>query len=413
MAGRPPPLARQGEWAGFVGKTKLEDTPMYSLLSIDEKRLPDALELDIPEGDALEYKCVDMLGMEGCFKRLIAGVPYVRVKADGGRCQHIECYMKNSGIDLVVKEPKGNKRADIGAFAPLVGVVLEALLDDARTEKTLQRIARKAITGLVPTRLVVENHEKSTAITVDSAHEKLPRLIAYLSRRKHTYLYGPSGSGKSTGTTMAAQALGLRHAYISLTPQTPEYRVFGYNDANGKYIQTDLYDFYKNGGVFCIDEMDNASASMLVSLNTLLQNGHGAFPCGMVERHKDFVLVACGNTNGLGANRLYPERRRMDAAARGRLRFIEWGYDEKLELMVATGINKSAAPALTLWAKSVRAYLEDNNIPDILLSPREVYDIADELAHGEKLSNILEETVWKGADKETVRKILAVHPLPK
>ena len=53
---------------------------------------------------------------------------------------------------------------------------------------------------------------------LDSAHKMTATLLYYVSRRRHTYLYGPMGSGKSHAAQQAAAALGLRYAYVSLNP---------------------------------------------------------------------------------------------------------------------------------------------------------------------------------------------------
>ena len=94
----------------------------------------------------------------------------------------------------------------------------------------------------------------------------------------------------------------MPHGYIALTAQTSESRLFGYMDATGNYVKTRFYDCYVDGGVFVIDEADNASANLLTALNGALANGTGAFPCGNMKRHPDFVCLATGNTSGWGAN---------------------------------------------------------------------------------------------------------------
>lgn len=378
------------------------------------------IRADHPGGSETGYVCSSGGGYPHCDERLdLQGGSAVFRIDHHTECLHLACFIKSDvGKNCIVTDAEADEKDETEdgvskALAPLAAVVSSLLTEDKKLSRLVGRLVRKEVTNLVPARVQIIPAEPSEVLTIDGAHEKLPRLIAYLAKGKHVYLWGPSGSGKSTGAKMAAEALSRRYAYISLTPQTPEYRVFGYKDANGKYVESELFDFYVNGGVYCIDEMDNASASLLVSLNTLLQNGHGAFACGNVKRHPNFVLVACGNTNGLGANRLYPERRKMDGAARGRLRFIEWGYDTKLERSVVTSINKEHTDELLVWAGKVREYLEARNIPDIILSPREVYDIADELKAGGSLDILAEEIIWKGFDRDTLNQLLKENPYPK
>ena len=196
----------------------------------------------------------------------------------------------------------------------------------------------------------------------------MPQLLYLLSKRHHVYLYGGPGGGKSTAAKQAADALGIQFGYISLNPQTPDSRLMGYMDATGNYRETLFHKLYRDGGVFCIDEMDNASASLLTTLNSCLENGHGAFPNGMIPRHENFVVVATGNTAGRGANPQFPDRRPFDCAFSERFTFIEWDYDQQLEEAITMAINPKATDWLK-WIRNVRTYAKQNH-PKLIVSPR-------------------------------------------
>src|SRR5258708_39153821 len=99
-----------------------------------------------------------------------------------------------------------------------------------------------------------------TSINIGTAHRLVPKLLYYVSRRRHTYLYGPMGSGKSHAAAQVARALGLHYAYVSLNPQSPGSLLNGFIDAQGRFASTEFFRCYTEGGVFCIDELDNASA---------------------------------------------------------------------------------------------------------------------------------------------------------
>lgn len=245
---------------------------------------------------------------------------------------------------------------------------------------------------------------------IDNAHVNMPQLMYLLSKRHHVYLYGGPGSGKSTAAKMAADALGIRFGYISLNPQTPDSRLLGYMDANGNYRETLFYQLYKDGGIFCIDEMDNASASLLTTLNSCLENGHGAFPNGMVQRHEDFVVVATGNTAGRGANPQFPERRPFDSAFCERFTFIEWDYDHQLEEAVTLAINPNANSWL-VWIRTVREYAKKNH-PKLIVSPRASFRGAEYLKDSKwPTETIAEAVLFKGIDKDTKAAILNAHPV--
>ena len=247
--------------------------------------------------------------------------------------------------------------------------------------------------------------------TIDGQHECFARLLKRVMRRKHVYLYGGPGSGKSTAGFKVADALGLRHGYISLTAQTGESRLMGYMDATGNYIKTEFFTCYTQGGVFVIDEADNASANLLTSLNGALANGHAAFPCGNMPRHADFVCIATGNTCGWGANPMFPERRPMDAAFRERFAFIEWGYDETFEKSLALAFNPNASTWIK-WVQSTRKYAA-STYPKLMVTPRASIEGAQMLLDGETYPVIADELIFKGFDKDSVTRILAACPLPK
>ena len=240
-------------------------------------------------------------------------------------------------------------------------------------------------------------------------HSKFARLLYYVQRRKHVYLFGPHGTGKSTGAKQVADALGLRYGFISLTPQTPESRILGYCTATGDYMRTPFRECYEKGGVFCVDELDNMSQALATTWNGALENGHMAFPDGLVERHADFVMVGTGNTSGSGANPSYPERRPFDKAFRDRFVYIEWNHDNKLEKAIALSLWKDAEPWVD-WIKDVRKWAE-KNYTKLVPSPRITYRLAEFLGDGQDRDTVLDEILWQG-DNEAKQKVLANCPLP-
>jgi cobaltochelatase CobS len=282
-------------------------------------------------------------------------------------------------------------------------------VDLAEVKRIAEQAAKEVFTKDGAVKLEIHKYD-CPKITIDLAHRKLPLLVYYLSQRQHVYSYGPHGSGKSTGAQQAAEALGLRYGYISLTPQTPESRLLGYQTATGSYVRTPFRDCYELGGVFCIDETDNGSPSLLTVLNGAMENGHCPFPDGLVSRHQDFVMVGTGNTCGRGANPSYPERRPFDSAFADRFTYIEWNYDEKLERKIALAINENCE-AWVEWVQDVRKWASKNN-PRFVPSPRATFRIARFLKDGQaKQEEILDGAMWRG-DDELRKKVLMNCPLP-
>lgn len=247
---------------------------------------------------------------------------------------------------------------------------------------------------------------------IQPAHENMPYLMYLLNVGEHTYLHGEAGSGKSTAAWMAAKALKRRYGYISLTPQTFESRLFGFLSPTGKYVTTDFRECYEKGGVFCVDEMDNGSGNLYTAFNGALENNLCAFPDKQVKRHEDFVVVGTGNTSGGGPNAMFPTRRPFDKAFAERFSYIEWGYDERLERVVAMSINPEVAPVWHEYMLKLRAYCRQHH-PMVLVSPRAVFKgckyLRDQVM---PLHVMMHAVIFKGYDRASVNSILAANPVP-
>lgn len=282
-------------------------------------------------------------------------------------------------------------------------------LDEAAIRTIVQGVLKERDEAAVRT-VIVRAYEKPD-IKIDLAHEKFPALLYHISQGMHVYAYGPHGSGKSHGGLQAGTLLGKMTGYISLTPQTPESRLLGYMDAHGKYISTRFREVYEAGGVFVVDELDNAAPSLLTTLNGALENGHAAFPDAVVKMGEGFTLIGTGNTSGRGANPSYPERRPFDAAFADRFCYLAWDYDEALERQIALSLCPAAGPWVE-WVQAIRAWTRDN-LPRMVPSPRVSIKIARYLAHGEiDRETALDAAFFRGVDPDSREKVLRVKGLP-
>jgi cobaltochelatase CobS len=292
---------------------------------------------------------------------------------------------------------------------------------DAGMVKSVLDAVQDKLDNQIPRELLIKIHDKDGGMRemkrMSNTHKVMPKLCYLISKRKHAYLYGPPGSGKSTGAVMAAQALSMRFGYASLNPQTPESRLLGFISAGGTYMETEFFRCYTEGGVFCIDEGDNGHPALLNTLNGMLEVdadgiGRGAFPCGVRERHPDFVCVMTGNTNGRGGDKLFPERRQLDAAFMERFTFLAWGYDEALEEALVKANNPVNGKTWLKWTRKVRAFVSDHGIR-VWVSPRASIGGAALLKDsGWEVRDIAESIVFKGLDADTVTRILDACPLP-
>lgn len=266
---------------------------------------------------------------------------------------------------------------------------------------------------------VVELEETVEEKTIELRHYLYNLLKHYVANRQHVYLWGAPGSGKSHVARQIAKELSLGFSYISVNPQSPASLIIGYMDAHGIYRESELFKRWRDGGVFLFDEQDNCSSSLLTVINGMLASDVANFPCGMVPRHPDFIFVGTGNTSGRGGDWQFPERRKIDEASIDRLAFIQWDYDAKLELALAEGINPKAG-AWVAWIQQVRLFVgnKTNGIKGgIYSTPRSsMAGAKDLLSFGKQfftMPEIAERHVFKGADRDTVARIVANCPLPR
>jgi MoxR-like ATPase len=191
-----------------------------------------------------------------------------------------------------------------------------------------------------PEKVIVVNNsdsEKKRELP-ERHHALLPLLVKVVASDVPVMLVGGAGSAKTSAAQAVAEALNLSFYCKSVCEQTTVAQLLGYMDAEGKYIATDLRRAYENGGVFCLDEVDNGNANVLSVLNSGIANGICSFPDGMIKRHKDFRLICTANTVGHGANAQYVGRNKLDAAFLDRFAVIRWEIDEAFEASLI-GLN--------------------------------------------------------------------------
>lgn len=244
-----------------------------------------------------------------------------------------------------------------------------------------------------------------------------PILRAIVESGANVYVHDAPGSGKSHAAAALADILERPYRYVSLSPQSMPSLLLGYMDAQGRYVRTGFRDVYEFGGIFCIDEADNANANLLASLNSALANGCAEFPDAQVERHAECVIIATGNTPGNGPTLAFPERRPLDRAFRDRFVFLPWPYCTEHEVALARRIAEARSLPVALaetwaaWVHAVRAYCAQA-YPALTCSPRSIYAAIPLLASLD-VETVASATLFQGLADATVRgKILAACPLP-
>lgn len=155
-------------------------------------------------------------------------------------------------------------------------------------------------------------------------------VLTAIKKGLNPLLIGSSGTGKTRMCAEIAKELNL--PFYSESAVNDEYIITGFMDANGKYIESNFYKAFTEGGLFLFDELDASDANACIKFNAAIANGYCIFPCGMKEAHPNFRVVATANTFGNGADLQYVGRNQLDGATLDRFKpQIVCDYEPKIE----------------------------------------------------------------------------------
>lgn len=225
-------------------------------------------------------------------------------------------------------------------------------------------------------------------------HEKFDTIKTCIENNIPVYLAGPAGSGKNYTLEQISWELGLEFYFTNSVQQ--EYKLTGFIDAGGTYHETEFYKAFTKGGIFFLDEMDASIPEVLVLLNAAIANRYFEFPNGKVKAHKNFRVVAAGNTVGSGADDMYTGRMVLDQATLDRFVIINFDYDKNIEMHLAKG-NKE----LVDFIESLRVEANNNGIR-ATFSYRCISMVTKLEGTGMDLKEILLIAVFKGMEKDTI-----------
>lgn len=159
-------------------------------------------------------------------------------------------------------------------------------------------------------------------------HQSFEEVLTLVSNDIAVLLEGESGSGKTTVALQLSEELNLSFYSNSLTKQTSVGNLLGFIDIHGNYSPTQLRTAFENGGLYLLDELDAGDANTLLILNNI-ENGYISFPDKVINKHKDFRLVA--TCNPLGEHRQYTGRSKLDESTLDRFVTIHLDIDPILE----------------------------------------------------------------------------------
>ena len=208
-------------------------------------------------------------------------------------------------------------------------------------------------------------------------HERFPLLLAGLSCKLNVFLVGPAGTGKTTAAANAAKFLGVPFYATSVGPATTKGDLVGAPNADGTWRETAFLKAYRDGGIMLLDEMDRGSAASLTYLNMAVAGDVLPVGSAMVPKHPDFRLVACGNTYGSGASRVYVGASQLDGATLDRFFMVDWPLDEGLESHIlglpapasTFRLDEGGITTTEFWAhraRSVRRAIESQGVRAIV-----------------------------------------------
>ena len=256
--------------------------------------------------------------------------------------------------------------------------------------------------------------EKAEVVAeISQPHKAFKRVLDCATVGVPCYLVGPAGTGKSTIARSIAKALGRQ--FYSSAKLSSEFQLVGYRDAQSDYSPTPFYTAYTQGGVFFFDELDASHPDAVVALNDAIASREFTFPCDTTptKAHKDFYILAAGNTMTRGADRQYTSRKPLDAASVDRFLFVDIDYDNNLEMRFSlaeykalNGTNEEEARELVYGVQSYRKAALKAGIAHPI-TPRASLMGVSMLSVGWSVSDIMQACVFKGLPVDQLKQLKA------
>ena len=301
-------------------------------------------------------------------------------------------------VDEALKGFKPSEGSDVDMVAvrsEMQRMVTAAFEASDNVDQLAQKVADKIN---APRRIEVSMNGKVNEID-GTPHGAFDESLRAMTRGLDLFMVGPAGSGKGFLAQHLADALGQRFGFLSCSEGMSEGMLLGRGVPLADrflYLQSSFVDFYENGGVFLLDEIDAANPNVLLIINECLSSPHLSIPNRVdnpyAVRHKDFYAIVAANTWGTGPDMEYVGRNRLDAAFLNRFigSQIELGYDAKIEGTIAKaymGPQKAEDVLKRFWG--IRKKLTDLNIRRIW-STRGLEKMCIALSAGDDMHEVLD-----------------------
>ena len=258
-------------------------------------------------------------------------------------------------------EKKRRTDAELSLLGEAVQAVIEDVVNNAVTSDIRDRIldaVQEDILkkyGPLPEIVEIRTEGKEPKSITGTFHEAFPTVVKLVGMDLPVYLSGESGTGKNVICKQVAEALDIPFYFTNAVQQ--EHKLTGFIDAGGHYHETQFYKAFKDGGLFFLDELDASIPEVLIILNAAISNRYFDFPCGKVEAHPNFRIIAAGNTYGTGADNVYTGRYSLDGASMNRFNVIPIKYSDKIERAITNNDSE-----LLIFCHAFRKVTKTSNI---------------------------------------------------
>lgn len=232
--------------------------------------------------------------------------------------------------------PNLARKTALSALETLLAESVSQINEDAILENLKPQIDEyiKTTYGNLPKVVEIKTEKGETRKVSGTTHYKFQEVLERVNANISVFLTGPAGCGKNFLCKQIAQALGLEFEFMNAITQ--EHQIAGFVDGYGKFHDTPFYNALKFGRVLMLDEIDASISEALVKINATLSDGFYVFPNNeRVDAHKNFRVIAAGNTFGTGADDEYTGRFQLDASSLDRFSLIRVSYDENVEKIIA------------------------------------------------------------------------------
>ena len=282
----------------------------------------------------------------------------------------------------------------------------------ALDEGAVRIIVADEVAKRVSTPTQVRVGEREPVTITGKTHRQFPDLLRKVSARRNLFLTGSAGVGKTFIVDQIGEALGIPVTTLTADPLPQRFEIIGgVSPVTGDVIKGSVADVYENGGIYLIDEFDTGHPSLGTALNKLLANDSFDFPVAgggtrKVRKHKDFLVIATGNTYGQGGSLRYVGTNKINGAGLDRFSFVHIGVDEELEKHICDSISPDASAQVLPIVRTARRNAETYRL-DVIVSPRTSIDACHFIVAGDTLRQALDGRLFgRGLPSDQEAKLL-------